>query len=83
VQGIVTLKEIKNVPREQWNTVTVGEIAAPHEQKHEISADDDAWKALEMMLNEDQGRLLVTEEGRMIGLITRNGIAQYIQLMGR
>lgn len=83
VQGIVTLKEIKNVPREQWTSVTVGEIAAPHEEKYEISGDDDAWKALETMINEDQGRLLVTEEGRVIGLITRNGIAQYIQIMGR
>jgi Zn-dependent protease/predicted transcriptional regulator len=82
-QGIVTLKEIKNVPREQWKSVTVGEIAAPYEEHYLISADMDAWNGLEMMINEDQGRLLVIEQGRIAGLITRNGIAQYIQIMGK
>ncbi len=83
VLGMVTLREIKNVPRDRWPSVTVAEIATPHEEKFEISPEDDAWRALETMLSEDQGRLLVTDRGRMVGLITRNGIAQYIQIMGK
>ena len=37
-------------------------------------------KSLEMMVTEDKGRLAVMEKGKIIGLITRNGVARYIQI---
>lgn len=81
--GFVTLKEIKDVPRERWKDVRVSEIYVPHDKRWEVSKDDDAMKALELMISEDKGRLVVTERENVIGLITRNGIARYIQIMGR
>jgi len=44
---------------------------------------DDVMKALELMVKEDKGRLAVTEKDRIIGLITRHGIAQYLQIKGK
>jgi CBS domain-containing protein len=55
----------------------------PHDKKWEISADADVIKALELMIKEDKGRIVVTEKDRIIGLITRNGIAQYVQIKGK
>lgn len=81
--GFVTLKEIKDVPREQWGSKNISEIVIPHNKKWEVSENDDAMKALELMINEDTGRLVVTQKGKIIGLITRNGIAGYVQLMSR
>jgi CBS domain-containing protein len=48
-----------------------------------VSLSDDVTKALELMITEDKGRIVVTEKDRIIGLITRNGIAQYVQLKGK
>ena len=45
--------------------------------------DDDVMKALELMIKEDKGRVVVTEKDRIIGLITRNGIARYVQIRER
>lgn len=81
--GFVTLKDIKNIPREQWRNTRVSQIVVPHQKRWEVSMDDDALKALEVMINEDKGRLIVREKEEMIGLITRNGITSYIQIMGR
>ena len=81
--GFVTLKEIKNVPKAEWHNVPVSDVVVPHSRKWEVSKDDNAMKALELMINEDKGRLAVTEKEKVIGLITRNGIAGYIQIMGR
>ncbi len=81
--GFVTLKEVKDVPRERWGTVRVSEILTPHDRKWEVPESDDALKALELMISEDQGRLAVLEKGKLLGLITRNGIAKYVQIMGR
>jgi Zn-dependent protease/CBS domain-containing protein len=81
--GFVTLKEIKDIPKEQWRDTRVSQIIIPHQKRWEVSADDDALKALEVMITEDKGRLAVTDKEKMVGLITRNGITGYIQIMGR
>ncbi|MEW5745176.1 MAG: site-2 protease family protein [Nitrospirota bacterium] len=81
--GFVSLKEVKDVPRERWRTATVGEILVPHDRRWEIPAQSDAMKALELMISEDKGRLVVMERGSISGIITRNGIAKYIQIMGK
>ncbi|GMT47668.1 MAG: peptidase M50 [bacterium] len=81
--GFVTLKDIKKVPREQWGDVKVSDVVVSHSRRWEVSPETDVIKALELMLNEDRGRLVVTDGGKVIGLITRNGIARYMQIMGR
>jgi Zn-dependent protease/CBS domain-containing protein len=81
--GILTLKEVKDVPRENWGDVKVSAVFVPHDKRWEVSMDDDVIKALELMIKEDKGRIVVTEKDRIIGLITRNGIAQYIKIKGK
>jgi len=81
--GIITLKEIKNIPREDWIRVTVSDVLIPHNREWEVSPEDDVMKALELMITKDKGRIVVTENNNVIGLITRNGIAQYVQIMGK
>jgi len=81
--GFITLKEVKEVPREDWGKTKVSDVVIPHEKRWEVSLSDDVTKALELMIKEDKGRIVVTERDRIIGLITRNGIAQYIQIKGK
>ncbi len=81
--GILTLKEVKNVPREDWGKVKVSEVYVPHDKKWEVPPDADVTRALELMIKEDKGRIMVTEKDKIIGLITRNGIARYVQIKGK
>jgi Zn-dependent protease/CBS domain-containing protein len=81
--GFVTLKEVKDVPRENWGKVKASDVLVPHQKKWEIFPDDDVMKALELMIKEDKGRVVVTEKNSVIGLITRNGISRYLQIMGK
>lgn len=81
--GILTLKEVKNVPREDWGRVKVSEVYVPHESRWEVSPEADVMKALELMIREDKGRIIVADRDQIVGLITRNGIARYIQLKGK
>lgn len=80
--GILTLKEITDVPEEKRNDITVSEVFIRHDKRWEISKKEDAIKALERMISEDKRRLSVLENGNLIGLITRTGIARYMQLKG-
>jgi len=81
--GVVTLNEIKEIPREAWPNRHVSEITVPHEQRWEVPPESDVMKALELMIKEDKGRLVVMKQNKIIGLITRNGIARYVQIMGK
>ncbi len=81
--GIITLKEIKDVPRENWRKVKVSDVFIPHNKKWEISQGADVMKALELMIKDDKGRVVVMENDKVIGLITRNGIARYLQIKGK
>ena len=81
--GIITLKEIKDVPRRDWDRVKVSDILVPHNKKWEVSPDSDVMGSLELMIKEDKGRIIVIENDKIVGLITRNGIARYLQIMGK
>lgn len=80
--GIVTLKEIKDIPRKDWSKVKVSDILVPHNKKWEITPDSDVMRALELMIKEDKGRIIVMENDKVVDLITRNGIARYLQIKG-
>jgi Zn-dependent protease len=81
--GILTLKEVKDIPRESWGDIKVSTVFVPHDKKWEISPEAEVIKALELMIKEDKGRIVVMEKDKLIGLITRNGIAQYVQIKGK
>ncbi len=77
--GIVTLKEIKDIPRKDWSKVKVSDVFVPHNKKWEITPDSDVMRALEIMIKEDKGRIVVMENDKVVGLVTRNGIARHVQ----
>lgn len=81
--GMITLKEIKDVPKNAFEDTKVKEVYLKHKKQWEISGEDDVIKALEKMITEDIGRLVVVQGDRIAGLITRNGIARYMQIRGK
>lgn len=81
--GFITLREVKDVPRGEWGRVRAGNVLAPFSPDWEISPEAPAMAALEKMVTGDKGRLVVIGDGRLLGLVTRNGIAKYVQIKGR
>lgn len=81
--GILSLKELKKIPRNDFGKTRVSDVYLPHSRRWEILRDDTVISALEAMIREDVGRLVVMERGAVSGLITRNGIARYVQIVGR
>lgn len=81
--GILTLKELKKIPRDAFRSTRVSDIFVSHSKQWEISPKDTVINALETMIREDVGRLVIKEGDSISGLITRNGIARYVQIMGK
>ena len=81
--GILSLKELKKIPRDGFRDTLVDNVFVTRSKRWEISADDTVISALEAMTREDVGRLVVMKGDALIGLITRNGIVRYLQIMGK
>ncbi len=78
--GIITLKDIKDIPRDAFQETKVSQAYSRHKKEWEISEDEYVMKALERMVTEDVGRLVIMDGDKLIGMITRNGIARYVQI---
>jgi chloride channel protein, CIC family len=78
--GTCSLWAMSQVSPEKWNTVKVAEIV--DHRFHTISPDTDAMEALRLLMSErSQPILLVVEEqGRTIGVVTKTDILKALKL---
>jgi Zn-dependent protease/CBS domain-containing protein len=77
--GILTIDEVRNVPRARWDAMTAGEAATPPDEHRVIDEREDAWEALMRMMQENARRLLVVRDGRLEGVVSRDGILQVVR----
>ena len=81
--GMLSLKELKAIPRERWGTLTVGEVMVPHGHQAEIRPNEPITAAMDRMFHDERSRLAVMEDGKMLGIVTRSGIARFLDLRQR
>jgi len=80
LQGIICLHDVKKVPREQWPTTLVRSIMVPKDRLENVAPSDDAGVALEKLTAKSIHQVPVVEENRVMGILRRNDILQYLQL---
>jgi predicted transcriptional regulator len=78
--GCVTLEQVKGLPRGDWPSHEVGELARGCSAENTIGPDEDVMKALALMQKTGRSRLLVAEGGRLAGVIALKDVANYIAL---
>jgi predicted transcriptional regulator len=78
--GCVTTRQVKEVPREEWNRRTVGELATECSLENIIEPDADAIKALSIMSRTGNSRLMVIQSGRLLGVITLRDLMKFLAL---
>jgi Zn-dependent protease len=80
IEGLVSLRQVTRLPPDERPRRTVREIMRPARDRVTIPVSAPISDALRRMDEEDTGRLLVTDGGRVVGLVTRTGITHFIQL---
>ncbi len=78
--GMVSLDQIKHVPREEWNRTPVRAVMTPAETLRPLSPEDDSVPALERMIREDVSRLPVVADGRLAGILSRRDVMRLFQI---
>jgi len=78
--GLITLQDVRKVPKERWQETKVSQVMTPCEKLRCVSSDETAVDALMKMSKHNVGRLPVQENGKLIGIITRSDILHAIQI---
>ncbi len=78
--GIVTLHDVKEVPREDWPTTMARQIIKLVDEGIEVAPDEQVFKALTKMAQKEVGHLLVVEDGHLKGLLTKSDVMRLIRV---
>jgi Zn-dependent protease/CBS domain-containing protein len=78
--GCITTRQVKEIPRENWTHETIREAASACSPDNTISPDTDAIKALGSMNQSGVSRLLVVEDGRLVGIVTLKDLLDFFSL---
>lgn len=79
VKGIVTFTDVQKVPREERKNVRVSEIMT--KDVITLREDDDAVNAIKLMTVNNIGRIVITKEKQMAGIVSRTDILRSVQLL--
>jgi Zn-dependent protease/CBS domain-containing protein len=79
LEGMVTIQQIKKVPRSRWPTTTVQDIMTPASKLKVAYADQDILSVLQEMNGESANHIPVMEAGKVIGVINREDIARFLR----
>jgi Zn-dependent protease/predicted transcriptional regulator len=80
LEGCVSIKEVKQMPKNQWGQHKVNEIVTPCSERNTISPNADAIKALSVMKNSDNSRLMVVDGDKLAGIITLKDMLKFLAL---
>lgn len=78
--GIVTLHDAKKVSQQAWATTTVEAVMTPLERATTVHPDETLATVLEQMNLHGVNQALVTQEGKLLGLISREQLSHFVQL---
>ncbi len=77
--GIVSIHDVKQIPRQEWNNVTVHKIVDAKIFDTWVTPDDDATVAISKMSQKRIGRIPVLDKRKLVGIISQRDIIHIIQ----
>jgi len=78
--GLVTLTDVQRVPRDRWEVRTAGNAMTPLDRLVTATPRSPLQPVLQAMAERDIHQVPVIEDGRLVGVLTRNQVIQYLQL---
>jgi Zn-dependent protease/predicted transcriptional regulator len=76
--GCITTRRVKEIPREDWDRLTVGERLDRCSDDNTIGPAAGAMQALLLMGKTGHSRLVVVKDGRLVGIISLKDIMGYL-----
>ena len=78
LEGLVTLRRLRQLPQSKWATTTVGEVAVPLDRLA-IAEPEELLVDVLGRAGAADGRVLVIEEGRLLGIVTPTDVTAALE----
>jgi Zn-dependent protease/CBS domain-containing protein len=78
--GCVNTRQVKELPREEWDRQTVGALASQCGPENTVRADTDAMAALSAMSRAGISRLMVVDGDRLLGILALKDLLRFFSL---
>jgi Zn-dependent protease/CBS domain-containing protein len=78
--GMISLAQVKAVSKELWTFKQVRDIMTPIEQVPHLNPADDATEAFRRMVTDDLSLMPVLEQGRLVGIISRQDLLNLFKI---
>ena len=78
--GCVTTRQVRELPREEWDRQTVGAVAERCGPENTVQADTDAMEALSRMSRSGASRLMVVDGDRLLGILSLKDLLRFFSL---
>ncbi|MGC2330371.1 MAG: site-2 protease family protein [Candidatus Acidiferrales bacterium] len=79
--GLLTLHNVKEIPRSSWATTTAAQAMTPLEKLNKIDANAELWTALEKMGGDGINQMPVMRGDNLVGMLSRGDIVKYLQTL--
>ena len=81
VVGLATVHQVASVPQERWRATSVGDTMTPVARVKQIRPTTGLWEAMVEMDRDGVNQLPVTDNGRMLGMLTRADVIGYLRTL--
>jgi Zn-dependent protease len=81
--GLISLSDVRHVPRDQWPQTPVGFSMTPIERLQVTSPQQSLKEVLPTMISQDINQLPVVQDGRLVGILNRDAIIRSLEVRRR
>lgn len=81
IDGIITLQNIKTIPRNVWSTKLVREVMTPLKNLKSVRPDEDLATVLLMLAEHDINQAPVISDGAVVGMVGRDNIIGFVSTL--
>jgi Zn-dependent protease len=78
--GVLSLREVSQVPRTDWAQMTTGDVMTPLVDLPRVDVNDELLAAVQLMDANQLLQLPVFDNGHLAGLLTRDEVIHYLRL---
>jgi Zn-dependent protease len=78
--GLLNLRDLNAVPRERWAETQVRNVMTPVDRVRRLSVNDTLLAAMEALNRERVQQMPVVDEGKLVGVITRDSLIRVVEL---
>jgi Zn-dependent protease/CBS domain-containing protein len=77
--GLMTLHQIRQVPRGEWQTTSAAQAMIPRDKLMYIDPDKELWTALQQMDRDGVNQLPVITDNRVVGMLSREDVITFLR----